>query len=386
MDSGKQKRIVFPLKLGTAAAILFFTVMVMIKTFLPGGITRFAGFGETFEHRYISEIHEMGAYIKPESGGYDGQFYAQIATDPTLRNPEFNDAIDEPAYRARRILLPAFAHLLAFGDAKRSILIYSGLNILFWYLFAWVIWIHLGVSNAREWAKWLVCVFSMGVMDSVKYSLMDLPSMLMILLMIRYATCHKVPVAGGFMASLFLKETNLLAIVSLPNLKEFPTKWLRSALYWAFTASLSLALFYSWYRHVNARFGTFHGVSGNFDWPFVSLIKNGWLAVMELFSGNFDDRFLFRILAIVGFIIQLCFLLTRFRDYKSPLVRLGWVYAFLFIFLGDLVWWGYWAVCRVALPMTIAFNLLYTAKSPKWFWAGLIAANLTVIHSLYRIW
>ena len=43
------------------------------------------------------------------AGGYDGQFYAQIACDPTLRDPALVPAVDTLAYRARRIGLPATA-------------------------------------------------------------------------------------------------------------------------------------------------------------------------------------------------------------------------------------------------------------------------------------
>ena len=374
----------FRLKGAAAGVVGIFTILVLIKLLSPGGLTRFAGFGEAFEHRYIDEVATMGAYIKPDSGGYDGQFYAQLATDPTLRNPKFNDAIDEPAYRARRILLPALSHLLAFGNPTISILIYCSLNIFFWYAFAWVVWSQLQVHDWRGFAKWTACVFSMGVMDSVKYSLTDLPSMLLILLMIQYSGSKKYSAAGGFVASVFLKETNLLAAAALPNLNMFPKKWFPSFMRWVLTGVITLALFYGWYHYIKTQFGVFHGVSGNFDFPFTSMVRNTGAALKELSLGNLDDRYIFRLLAVLGFVIQFLFLLTQYRDFRAPLVRLGWVYAFLFMFLGDLVWWGYWAVCRVALPMTIAFNLLYSPKSNKGFWVGLIFANLTVIHALYR--
>lgn len=371
-----------PWNWGGVAVVMCLSVMIIYKLLLPGGLTRFGGFGETFEHRYIDTIHSINCYIKPNSGGYDGQFYAQIATDPSLDNPAFEDAIDEPAYRARRILLPLIAHVLALGNPEASVLIYCSLNILCWFVFAWLIWTWLMVKDARTFAQWCACVLSMGILDSIKYSLTDLPSILLILLMIRYAHTRRLGVAGGFIAAVFLKETNLLAMSALPNWPKDRRSLLKQFTLWSSIACISLILFYQWYRYVNWKFGVFLGVSGNFDWPFVSIVRNFLSALKALSSGEIDDRYIFRILGIVGFLFQLGWLVSQSKKIRDPLIRLGLTYAVLFIFLGDLVWWGYWAVCRVALPMTIVFNLCYTPK--KYFWPGIILANITIIHSVYR--
>jgi hypothetical protein len=36
------------------------------------------------------------------------------------------------------------------------------------------------------------------------------------------------------------------------------------------------------------------------------------------------------------------------------------------------------------LPMTLTFNLLFAPKSDRVFWIGMVVANLTVIHAIYR--
>ena len=364
------------------AVVLFVSLMIVIKLLLPGGLTQFGGFGEVYASRYIDAVHSVGAYIKPDSGGYDGQFYAQIATDPTLSNHDFESAIDAPAYRSRRILLPLIAHILAFRNPEASLLVYCSLNIFCWFAFAWLIWTWLPVNDARTFVRWVVCVLSMGVIDSVKYALTDLPSILLMLLLIRYASTHRFGVAGGFLASLFLKETNLLSIVSLPKWSNKPGRLLRNSVFWGIAAGISLGVFLMWYRYVNWRFDVFLGASGNFDLPFASMTRNLLKAAQELTVGNFDDRYIFRIIGALGFLIQLIWFHTQWKRLENPLVRLGLIYGALFIFLGDNVWWGYWAVCRVVLPMTIAFNLLYAPK--RWFWTGLVLANLTAIHAVYR--
>jgi hypothetical protein len=53
-------------------------------------------------------------YVFPNSVGYDGQVYHYLAHDPLLRR-NFGPFLDDPRYRARRILVPGVAFLLAFG-------------------------------------------------------------------------------------------------------------------------------------------------------------------------------------------------------------------------------------------------------------------------------
>jgi hypothetical protein len=56
-------------------------------------------------------------YLFPGSTGYDGQFYHYIAHDPLLRT-DLSTYVDSPRLRYRRILAPALADLLAFGQAE----------------------------------------------------------------------------------------------------------------------------------------------------------------------------------------------------------------------------------------------------------------------------
>ena len=53
-------------------------------------------------------------YVFPNSGGYDGQSYHYMAHDP-LDRTDIGRAVPDPSLRYPRILLPAMAHLLAFG-------------------------------------------------------------------------------------------------------------------------------------------------------------------------------------------------------------------------------------------------------------------------------
>lgn len=65
----------------------------------------------------------------PTSGtsGYDGQFYAVLATDPFLTRPETLERLDTPSFRANRILIPMAAWVLAFGRSGAAVWTYMGL-------------------------------------------------------------------------------------------------------------------------------------------------------------------------------------------------------------------------------------------------------------------
>ena len=66
----------------------------------------------------IAAFRELPVYVHRDTGGYDGLYYAQIAQDPTLRDPALPPAMDNFAYRARRILPPALAWLLGAGQPR----------------------------------------------------------------------------------------------------------------------------------------------------------------------------------------------------------------------------------------------------------------------------
>lgn len=76
--------------------------------------------------------------------GYDAQFYAVLATDPLLRNPETAEFLDTPAYRAIRVGIPLLAWLLALGHA--------GLAVYFYQLLCWSMTLA-AVALLAHWLK-----------------------------------------------------------------------------------------------------------------------------------------------------------------------------------------------------------------------------------------
>ena len=100
---------------GLAAAV-FFLVLVARFWHPVYGFTSLIQLDGTNDDLKIAAFREHPVFVYPGAAGYDGLYYAQIAYDPTLRSPELPRAMDNFAYRARRILPPALAWLFAAGQ------------------------------------------------------------------------------------------------------------------------------------------------------------------------------------------------------------------------------------------------------------------------------
>jgi len=347
---------------------------------LPSGFTGLLGFGEDSPRQTISEVAELEHYVKPGSGGYDGQFYVQLAMDPSLRHEEFEDAIDAPAYRSRRILMPATAWLLGLGKPAWIIHVYSLLNIACWVFTAVLLLKWMDINDKKGLAKWVACLFSLGALDSVRFSLTDLPATLLIAVTIAFIEAYRRKSAVFTLAAAILtKETSMLAAIVFPQ-KLIPgwRSWMLSGLMFL----VAVCPFLLWYEYVNSIFSSHSGISGNLALPFVG-IAHGIAGSIEAFAqGDFGMRYSFRLVAIVGFMVQTGYLLIR-RQPDKIWWRVGIVYGVLLLCLGDFVWHGYWAVCRSVLPLTFAFNILL-AKDSKKFWTIWVAGNLTIIPGFIR--
>jgi len=165
-------------------ALVLFATLVMLKFSPVTGFTSLIRFGQTWNGHRHSSLQLLPIAVVPDSNGYDGQFYAQIALDPTLRDAEFIQVVDAPAYRARRILVPALAAILGMRNPWWTMQAYALVNVLVWVIFALLLRRHIGGNDWLAFARWVGCVFSMGAIESVRQSLVDLPALLLLLLAI----------------------------------------------------------------------------------------------------------------------------------------------------------------------------------------------------------
>ena len=362
-------------------ALLLFAALVLLKFSPLNGFTSLIRFGQTWnEHRH-SALQALPLAVVPASNGYDGQFYAQIALDPTLRDAQLFQVIDAPAYRSRRILVPALAGLLGLGNPWWTIQAFALLNVLAWLLFAWLLYRHIGGSDWIAYARWFGCMFSMGALESVRQSLVDLPALLLLLLAIMTDSRARVASSTLWLTlGNLAKETSLLSAVALKfDLTNPKLHWRRIFLSLG-ACALPLA---AWSLYVHHRFpatGNGSGV-GNVTWPLLGLLDHLKSCLAAIQTGDFDGRYSMGLLSVLGFVVQI-FGLWRSPQPGSAWWRIGVVYSLLFVVLSPWVWTGYWAACRVLLPMTIAFNLLLSGQKNFWPLWGL--GNLTLLHAVWR--
>jgi hypothetical protein len=362
-------------------ACLLLVGLVAAKFNAASGFTSLIRFGETWENRRLDIAKALPIAVVPGSSGYDGQFYAELALDPLLRSPQLNQALDAPSYRARRILAPAVAAVLGLGNPWRTLQAYALLNGIAWFALAWILWKNTEALGWKGFARWVGCMFSLGVLDSVRQSLVDLPALLFLALAVD--SSHRPTSARPTLwlaLGALTKETSVLGALGIHCSPEcLKIGWKR--LLCSSAALLLPLLIWSVYVHQRFQGSQTTGGLGNFDWPLAGLFTQGTLALHEVMQGNWDGRYGFSLIAIVGLAVQ-AGVLWRTPRPASAWWRIGAAYSLLLLFLSFWVWSGYWAACRAVLPLTVAFNLLLPAN--RWFWPLWIAGNLTLLHGVWR--
>lgn len=356
----------------------------MLAKFSPEtGFTSLIRFGETWQEKRHSRLSDLPIATISGSGGYDGQFYAQIALDPLLRGSELEHVIDAPAYRARRILLPGAAAVLGLGQPFGVVQIYALLNVACWFVLGWLLRGRVTGSPGIAYARWLGCMAGMGALESVRQSLTDLPALLLLFLAIRsYESARPARSTAWLALGHLAKETNLLGSLALwvaPG-RRLMAGNIRPLVHVAL-ATLPLVLWMAYVRFRFAEAAPASGGLGNLTWPLGGLITHLIACFQSLMHGGFDSRHTFGLLGGLGLALQAA-VLWHHRQPHSAWWRIGAVYSALFLFLSSWVWSGYWAACRVVLPMTIAFNLLL--PKGRGFWPLWIGGNLTILHAVWR--
>jgi hypothetical protein len=370
-----------PLRRATLAVasllLVGFVLTALIRAWEgAAGASPLLHFGVAFESTRLPEITPALAAARP-GGGYDGQFYAQMAVRPDPSDPALAKALDTPAYRLRRFLMPAAAALLGLADVRRTLDAFVLLHVAAWLAFAWVLhreWAGAGIDG---WVRWVACVGGLGTLDSLRLGLPDLPCLLLVMVAVRALQAGRTGLgAVAAIAAPFAKETAVLGLVALFRNPLDRRAWGITAPALAACAVWSGLLLLLWP-------GSTGGVSGNLTWPGSAWATQltGWIS--GLFDGEVTWRELSGIAVACGLAFQASWLLLR-ADTASPWARLGVLHAVLFWFVGPLVWEGPWAAARAGLPVTVAFCLTYPKGRAAW--AVIVATNLPVIHGLYRLW
>src|SRR6478736_1613849 len=166
--------------------------------------------------RAIPAVRSEPIFVHPDAGSYDGGYYAQIATDPGLRDPALRTAMDDFGYRARRILLSAVAWAAGGGDPLAAMRAYAWLNIVLWLGLAVLLWRVFPVEDWGGPVVWTGMLFGAGVLFSVRFALTDLAALLLIAGAVVLVERGRPAMAAGLLAVAGLaRETAVLGVAAL---------------------------------------------------------------------------------------------------------------------------------------------------------------------------
>jgi len=198
------------------ALLLWGALLAVVAQGKFGGDPRgFLFLGETLYHPdTFAGIPRCGRY------GYDGQFYAALATDPLLRSPDTLKALDAPGYRASRILVPMLAWCAALGNARGAIVAYQVISWTLSVLAVVVVALWLRDDKRSPWWS-LALVANAGLVTAIFRSTQDGAAVFLIVatLWLAWRHAHGRALGTGSAANL-CRETGYLATLAV-GLHEF---------------------------------------------------------------------------------------------------------------------------------------------------------------------
>ncbi len=362
--------------------------VVLIAVFVPHfhrhtGLTSLIRFGERRQQNLAPELAGVPVYLVPHHDGFDGQYYAHMALHPPWIYHDLREHYDFPAYRLRRIFLPTLAWALGLGRPLWIVHIYSFFNVLAWLALAWLLTVWLPLRNWINFGRWAGCLLAAGVLESLRSSLTDLPSLLLMLAGLRLWETQRSRLGSIMLTvSVLSRDTVALSVLGLlwpnpPSTRRFARAAVLGGLIVLPTALWTLYVSHYFPSSSNT------GVQGNFNWPFRAMIGTAADALAHLSHGIEDNgRYTFRLITIFSFAVQVGVVLTGWR--RGPQwLRIALPFIALFPFLGLPIWEGPWGLWRAILPVTIAFCFLVPAN--RWFWPLLLIGSLPSLHAFFRL-
>lgn len=348
----------------------------MARFYHPGlGFTALIGFPEG--EAEPAALRAIPHYLYPPEASYDGQFYAQRALDPLARDPAIDRGMDLAPYRARRILFCWTAYVAGLGRPAWILEAYALQNVVCWLILAALLTRWCDIRTPRGLIVWSAIMFSHGLLWSVRFALLDGPSLLLIALAVVAVEGGR-PLLSAAVAGMAAlgRETNVLAFAAQP-IPRSAREWLRAAV----AAVLAIVPVLLWMDYLWSIYrSTLLLGTDQLLLPGTALIFNltrtlRAAAANGLFSGAGLD------LAIIASVLAQAVFVAIFRDWSRPWWRLAAAYVLLALVMDRVLWDPHTgAIMRVLLPLTVGFNLQLARNAGAGrFWPWFIAGNLHLL-------
>ncbi len=342
------------------AALLFLAFKIYQHHHHNYGYTLLPLFSHHWQESSLDSLKKTPHYTFER--GYDGQFYAQLALRPSARGLDLEHALDNHPYRARRILFSWTAAAFGFGNPLWTLEVFSFQNAVFWFLSAFLLIRWLPPTHWQNALRFIFCLFTLGLVNSFNRALLDGPSLFLIMLGAYFIESKRSWLGAATLGLAGLgKETNLLSVFALSE-KGSVRSFLKPEL--MLKAALACLPFFAWYVYVLSVGERDYsaGIGGrNFTFPLFAAFQTFLEIIREAGDKGFPQSSFWKLAMLGALVLQGIYLLAR---PKRELVwsRIGIVFALLMLVLGTPVWEGLQAIPRVLLPMTIAFNILFSRR------------------------
>jgi hypothetical protein len=364
---------------GLACAVVILFLVSVARFYHPGtGFTALIGFPEGHDFE-APQMRDIPHFEYPQWASYDGQFYAQRSFDPLCRDPLVDRAMDLPPFRARRILFSWTAYALGLGRPAWIIQVYALQNVVCWLLLAWLLTRWIRPLSLRGFGLWTACLLSHGVLWSVRFALLDAPSLVLTACAVWAIEAGRPLLSAAIVGIAGLgRETNLLAAAAQP-LPRDRRGCVRLAI--AFVLAIIPLLVWEDYLRSIYRSTIFAGADA-FSAPGTSLASVWMGAWAEARTAGWFSAEWFAVALLFSLIVQAAYVLAR-RDFKLPWWRVAAAYVGLMLLLDPIVANPHTgAISRVLLPLTVGFNILLASETrPTRFWPWFVAGNLHLLSS-----
>jgi hypothetical protein len=197
-----------------ATSVVLAAVILMLFPRFGGNVTGFFRIGDALPLSPF--LPKSEAFVQPGEPGYDGQLFLTLAYDPLLRQEGTLKALDNPRYRARRILFPALAYGIALGSPRLvpwALVFLNAASVV-----GLVALLAFGRLRETPYQALGVLAFQ-GLWVSLALSTADL---LALVFLVAALTCHRSGKPWGVATSLLLasltRETYLLHAVLFAGL------------------------------------------------------------------------------------------------------------------------------------------------------------------------
>lgn len=344
--------------------------LFVVRQFSPGhGLTKLLEVGPVFLPRALPQFQALHP-VTTHRYGYDGQFYAQVALDPSLRNPRLAQALDVPEYRSRRILIPALAWLLGGGQPSAIVTAYILLCVAAWYVLLWLLLRFERPETIQDWLCVAATMLTTGALASLQRSVTDLPAATLLVGAAVLAGRSRTILMA---LAVLTKETcAICAWAPVVDFRKAPHSFWRGA---AHIGAIILP-FLVWAIYVRSRFQKHFYAEGNFAWPFEGWIYGPLLALMH---GHRGAGF-----AGLSLLAELAYLVSRPR-LDSFQWRVAISFGIASCFLSDEPFAEDVSFTRDWLPMTIGFNTLLMRELPGKFLCWFVAGNIGLFYGLFAL-